>query len=216
MSARSTISVFACGMSIPDSMIAGADEHVGVAAQERAASARSSSRSSICPWATSKRIPGHRPRSRTAVSSIVSTRLCRKNAWPPRSFSRSQRAADELLVVLADVGLDRPPSLGRGLDHADVAHPGQRHLQRARDRRGAHRDHVDPQLQLAQQLLLLDAEALLLVDDQQPEVLGADVAREQPVGADQDVDLALGERARPPRAARRRGGSATRARSSTG
>ena len=42
-----------------------------------------------------------------------------------------------------------------------------------------------------QQLLLLDAEALLLVDDQQPQVLGAHVAREQPVGADQDVHLAV-------------------------
>ena len=58
---------------------------------------------------------------------------------------------------------------------------------------GAHRDHVDLQLELAQQLLLLDPEALLLVDDQQPEVLRAHVAAEQPVGADQDVDLALGE-----------------------
>ena len=106
-----------------------------------------------------------------------------------------ERLLDELLVVLADVGLDRPAALGRGLDHADVAHPGQRHLQRARDRRGAHRDHVDPQLQLAQQLLLLDAEALLLVDDQQPEVLGAHVARQQPVGPDQDVDLAAANRA---------------------
>ena len=57
--------------------------------------------------------------------------------------------------------------------------------------RGAHRDHVDAQLELAQQLLLLDAEALLLVDDEQAEVLGAHVAAEQPVGADQDVDVAL-------------------------
>ena len=49
----------------------------------------SSSPSSICPWATSNRIPGQSPRSRSAVSSIVSTRLWRKKAWPPRSFSRS-------------------------------------------------------------------------------------------------------------------------------
>ena len=54
-----------------------------------------------------------------------------------------------------------------------------------------HGDHVDLELELAQQLLLLDAEALLLVDDQQAEVLRAHVAREQAVGADQDVDLAL-------------------------
>ena len=64
-------------------------------------------------------------------------------------------------------------------------------------------------LQLAQQLLLLDAEALLLVHDQQAEVLRAHVAREQPVGADQDVDLALGEGRRPPRASPSASGSAT-------
>ena len=50
-------------------------------------------------------------------------------------------------------------------------------------------------------LLLLDAEALLLVDDHEPEVLRLHVAREQPVRADQDVDLALGEVARSLRAA---------------
>ena len=111
----------------------------------------------------------------------------------PALLLPQQRLLDELLVVLADVGLDRPPALGRGLDHADVADSGHRDLQRARNRRRAHRDHVDPQLQLAQQLLLLDAEALLLVDDQQPQVLCPDVAREQPMGPDQDVDLALGE-----------------------
>ena len=40
---------------------------------------------------------------------------------------------------------------------------------------------------------MLDTEALLLVDDHEPEVLGRHVAREQPVRADQDVDLARGE-----------------------
>ncbi len=49
----------------------------------------SSSLSSIWPWATMKRIPGHRPRKRSAVSSIDSTRLCKKNAWPPRACSRT-------------------------------------------------------------------------------------------------------------------------------
>ena len=100
------------------------------------------------------------------------------------------RLADQVLVVGADVGADRAPALGRGLDHRDVAQPGEAHLQGARDRRRRERQHVDLQLQLAQQLLLLDPEALLLVDDDQAQLLGADVAREQPVGADQDVDLA--------------------------
>ena len=150
----------------------------------------SSSFSSICPWATSNFIPGHSARSRSAVSSIDSIRLCRKNAWPLALVLAEQRALDQLLVVLADVGLDRPPALGRRLDHADVADPGHRHLERARDRRGAHRDHVDLQLELAEQLLLLDAEPLLLVDDQEAEILRADVAGQQAVRADEDVDLA--------------------------
>ena len=134
--------------------------------------------------------PGTSARMRSAVSSIVSTRLCRKNAWPSRGQLALDRLRDQLLVVLADVGLDRAAALGRRLDHRDVAQAGERHLQRARDRRGRQRQHVDLQLELAQQLLLLDAEALLLVDDQQAEVLRAHVAREQPVRADQDVDLA--------------------------
>ena len=103
------------------------------------------------------------------------------------------RPAHQLLVVGADVGADRPPALGRRLDHRDVAQPGEAHLQGPRDRRRRHRQHVDLELQLAQELLLADPEALLLVDDQQPQLGGADVAREQPVGADQDVDLAVGE-----------------------
>ncbi len=103
------------------------------------------------------------------------------------------RPLDKLLLVLAHVRPHRAAALRRSLDHGDVAQPRQRHLQRARDRRGGHRDHVDLQLQLAQQLLLLDPEALLLVDDQQAEVLRAHVAREHAVGADQDVHAALCE-----------------------
>ena len=66
-------------------------------------------------------------------------------------------------------------------------------MQRARDRRRGQREHVDLEPQLAQQLLLRDAEALLLVDDHEPEVLRDHVAREHAVRADQDVDLALAE-----------------------
>ena len=98
------------------------DEHVGLAAQEAPASApraRSRRAGRARPRSAS---PGHSPRRRSAISSIVSTRLWRKNAWPPRAFSRSSAWLDELLVVLADVGLDRPAALGRRLDHADVAH----------------------------------------------------------------------------------------------
>ena len=66
-------------------------------------------------------------------------------------------------------------------------------MQRARNRRRRHRERVDLEPQLAQKLLLAHAEALLLVDHDQPELFRDDIAREQAVGADQDLDLALVE-----------------------
>ena len=110
--------------------------------------------------------------------------------------------ADELVAGRGDEGADRQPGLRRGVDHADVADAGQRHVQRARDRRGAHGQHVDLGPQLLEELLLAHAEALLLVDDDQPEVLEADVALHEAVGADDDVDAARRPDPRSPRAAR--------------
>ena len=53
------------------------------------------------------------------------------------------RLADQAVVVLGDARPDRQPVLGRRLDDAQVAHADQRHVQRARDRRGRQRQHVD-------------------------------------------------------------------------
>ena len=50
--------------------------------------------------------------------------------------------------------------------------------------------------QRLQRFLLAHAEALLLVDDHQAEVLEAHVALQQAMRADDDVDLAFGELAR--------------------
>ena len=103
------------------------------------------------------------------------------------------RDAHQVVVVLADVGADLVPAARRRLDDRDVADARERHLQRARDRRRREAQHVDLHLEVAQQLLLAHAEALLLVDDHQAEVLGPHVGREQAVGADEHVDLAGGE-----------------------
>ena len=75
--------------------------------------------------------------------------------------------ADQLILGRGDERPDRQPGLRRGVDHADVADAGQRHVQRARDRGRAHRQHVDLGPQLLEELLLANAEALLLVDDDQ-------------------------------------------------
>ena len=98
-----------------------------------------------------------------------------------------------LLVVLAHGRADRAAALRRRLDDRDVAQPGQRHVQRARDRRRRQREHVDLEAQRAEQLLLRDAEALLLVEDDEAEVLRDHVAREHAVRADQHLDLAVRE-----------------------
>ena len=66
-------------------------------------------------------------------------------------------------------------------------------MQRAGNRRRAERQHVHLQAELAQELLLRDAEALLLVDDDEAEIRRDDVTREDAVRADEDVHLARSE-----------------------
>jgi hypothetical protein len=62
-----------------------------------------------------------------------------------------------------------------------------------RDGCGGEREDIDLGAQALQGLLLAHAEAVLLVDDDQAEVLEADVPLHQAVGADDEVDAAVGE-----------------------
>ena len=121
-------------------------------------------------------------------------RLWTKYTWPPRSSSVRDRRADHVLIELDDVRLDRQPIARRRLDHRHVADADQRHVQRPRNRRRRHRQHVDLLAQLLDALLVRHAEPLLFVDDEQAEIAKHDVLRQQSVRADDDVDLAGGER----------------------
>ena len=96
-------------------------------------------------------------------------------------------------IELDDVGLNREAILRRRLDDRHVADADQRHVQRARNRRRRHRQHVDLLAHLLDALLVRDAEALLLVDDQQAEIAELHVLRQQPMRADEDVEPAGGE-----------------------
>ena len=80
------------------------------------------------------------------------------------------RVAHEAGRRLRDARLDRQPVLRRRLDDAHVAHAGQRQVQRPRDGRRRQRQHVHLGAQLLEPLLVGDAEALLLVDDDQAQV----------------------------------------------
>ena len=94
---------------------------------------------------------------------------------------------------LGDARLDRQPILGRRLDDAHVAHAGECQVQRPRDRRGRQRQHVDLGPHLLEPLLVGHAEALLLVDHDEPQVAELDVLGQQPVRADDQVDRPGGE-----------------------
>ena len=118
-------------------------------------------------------------RRASPARAMSSTRLWTKNTWPPRASSRLIASPSSGAIPAADEGADRQPVGGRRGDDRDLAQPAHRHLQRARDRRRGQRQHVDLRAQLLEPLLVGDAEALLLVDDQQAEVLEAHVARQQ-------------------------------------
>ena len=74
-----------------------------------------------------------------------------------------------------------------------VVHADERQVERARNRRGGEREHVDELEQLLELLLVQDAEALLLVDDDQAEILENDVAGDEPMRADDDIDAAFAQ-----------------------
>ena len=101
------------------------------------------------------------------------------------------RVADEPGRRLSDPGLDRQAILRRRLDHAHVADAGERQVERARDRRGAQRQHVDLAPQLLQALLRRDAESLLLVHHDEPQVAELDVLAQEPVRPDDEVHRAV-------------------------
>ena len=100
---------------------------------------------------------------------------------------------DDLRIELDDVGLNRQAILRRRLDDRHVADADERHVQRPRNRRRAHRQHVDFFFELLDLLLVGDAEPLLFVDHQQSEIAELDVLRQQPMRADDDVDFAGGQ-----------------------
>ena len=99
--------------------------------------------------------------------------------------------ADDALAEAADEGLDRKAALRRGGDHREIAQAFQRHRQRARNRRGGEREHVHLGAQGLEAFLLLHAEAMLLVEDDQAEVVELHVLLDQLVRADDDVQLAF-------------------------
>ena len=109
----------------------------------------------------------------------------------PRQL-RLDGVAHQPLVVAADDGADGQALARRRLDDAQVAGAHEREVERARDRRRAHREDVDLGAEPLQPLLVAHAEAVLLVDDDQAQPGEGRPVGEQRVRADHDVDRSGG------------------------
>ena len=103
------------------------------------------------------------------------------------------RVADDALVVAANHRLDRKPIEWRRLDCRHVFHPDEREVKRARNRRRREREDVDELEEFLEFLLVQHAEALLFVDHDQAEIFENDVAGNEPMRADDDIDAAFAQ-----------------------
>ncbi len=126
------------------------------------------------------------------LAQILDARADDEDLPAPEVFAHDRLAHDHR-VVGQDEGAHRQAVDRRRGDEAHLLHPRHRELQGARDRRRRQGQHVDVLAQLLQALLLLDAEVLLLVDDDQAQVAEAHRLRQERMGADDDVDLAGGK-----------------------
>ena len=100
---------------------------------------------------------------------------------------------DQFGIEARDAGFHRQAVFGRGFQVRDVADADQAHVQRAGDRRGGHRQHVDGLPHGLEAFLDFDAEPLLLVDDDQAQVVELHVRLHEAVRADDDVHRAGGQ-----------------------
>ena len=78
-------------------------------------------------------------------------------------------------------------------DDRHLAHPGQGHLQGPRDWRRGQCQHMNIGAQLLHAFLLLNAEMLFLINDQQAQITDFDGFRQQGMGANDNIDCAIGQ-----------------------
>ncbi len=90
----------------------------------------------------------------------------------PAAFQFAQdRLSHQPRRIRSHVRDDRQSFLGRRVQVRDIAHPGQCHVERARDRCGGQRQDIHFRAEFFQVFLVRHAKALLLVDHHQPQIL---------------------------------------------
>ena len=101
------------------------------------------------------------------------------------------RVANDSLIVAAHDRFDRQPIEWRRFNRRHVFRADEREIKRARNRRGRKREHVHEFEKLLELFLVQNAEALFLIDDNEAEILENDVAGDEAMRADDNVDTAF-------------------------
>ena len=100
--------------------------------------------------------------------------------------------ADHASALGTHKGLDRQPALRSGRNHRQIAQAFQGHAHGARDGCGGQREHIDLCAHGLHGLFVAHAKAVLLVDDEQPQVFEMRVRAQQLVRAHDDVNRPIG------------------------
>ncbi len=101
---------------------------------------------------------------------MVLTSLCRKVDLPAAFQFAQAGLADDPFGKAADERFDRQPPLRRGRDDGKIPQAFQRHGKRARNRCGGERQYIHFRAQIFQLLFVAHAKAMLLVNNDQPQV----------------------------------------------
>ena len=101
---------------------------------------------------------------------------------------QQNRLANRFIPEAADFCHNRTAVHRRRGQRADIPQADQRHVQRARDGRGGHRQNIDIDTKPFEAFLVLDAKPLLLVDNHQAQILKPHIVTEQPMRADENID----------------------------
>ena len=136
------------------------------------------------------RMRHERLRTSAAMASMVDDAIVQEENLAAAIEFALNGVANDALVVLRDDRFDGQTILRRSFDRAHVARAGEREIKRARNGRGAEREHIHQLAQQFELLLVHHAEALLFVDDHQAEILERDIVLHQAMRADDDIHRA--------------------------
>ena len=110
----------------------------------------------------------------------------------PRQFP-PDGVSNEIGIESHDLSPNGQASRRRRVDGRQIAYPGKRHVQRARNGGGRERQDVDVRAKLFEPFLMADAEPLLLINNDQSQILELHPLLQKPMRADDDVDDARRE-----------------------